>query len=380
MSQIWDSIKGFIAGGLDVMHTGAEPIFGDAAWGWAIIGLTVIVRIILIPLAVKQFKSMRAMQELQPQIKAVQKKYKADRSMMRSDPERYRKIQSTKNEKLQALYKEHDVNPVAGCLPLLAQGPIFFALYSVLRDPNTLDGQLSNASFYGLRHLGDTVSAMGTGGWMTYFQSPAIWGTLLIVAVAASMFVSQKQMQGRNQTTQGDAQATQQKVMLYAMPAMMGFFGFQLPLGVLLYWVTTNVWTMVQQSFIMREAAEGAAGSSSGGGAGGKGDGGGGPGGKGDGADGSGSRSGTAGNVRRPAGSDNGDSPSSDGTGSRPAPRKADKHTQKADKHTKPVKAKGAGDKPKNDKRDKRDKRAKRTTARRSGSSGHLPSRPSRRT
>ncbi len=247
LTSIWDAIKNLIANGLDLLHgwISALPFVSDQnAWGWAIIGLTIFVRILLIPLAVKQFRSMRAMQELQPQIKAVQKKYKVDRSMMRSDPEKYRKLQAKKNEELQRLYKENNVNPAAGCLPLLAQGPVFFALYSVLRDPETLGGRLSEASFYMFDSLGETASVAGIAGWV------------LIIAVAASMFVSQKQMMSRQTTAGGDAQATQQKVMLYVMPLMMGFFGYQLPVGVLLYWVTTNVWTMVQQAFIMREATE----------------------------------------------------------------------------------------------------------------------------
>lgn len=247
LSSIWDAIKNLIANGLDLLHgwISALPFISDQnAWGWAIIGLTIFVRILLIPLAVKQFRSMRAMQELQPQIKAVQKQYKVDRSMMRSDPEKYRKLQAKKNEELQRLYKENNVNPAAGCLPLLAQGPVFFALYSVLRDPQTLGGRLSEASFYMFESLGETASVAGIAGWV------------LIISVAGSMFVSQKQMMARQTTTAGDAQATQQKVMLYVMPLMMGFFGYQLPVGVLLYWVTTNVWTMVQQAFIMREATE----------------------------------------------------------------------------------------------------------------------------
>lgn len=245
MSDIWNAIKDFVASGLQLLHDWMVPLFGaDYAWGWAIIALTVVVRILLIPLAVKQFHSMKAMQELQPEIKAVQKKYKVDRSMMRSDPEKYRKLQAKKNEELQALYKENQVNPAAGCLPLLAQGPVFFALYSVLRDPETLGGELFNAPFYVFDSLGEVASAAGVAGWG------------LIVAVAGSMFISQKQMMGRNSATQNDAQATQQKVMLYAMPLMMGFFGFQLPVGVLIYWVTTNIWTMAQQAFIMREATE----------------------------------------------------------------------------------------------------------------------------
>lgn len=256
MGEIWTGFTNIFARGIEVLHDLIAQVgFLEAAsWGWAIIALTIVVRVLLLPLAAKQFTSMRKMQELQPQVKKIQEKYKVDRSLMKSDPERYRELSSKKNEKLQALYREEGVNPAAGCLPLLAQGPIFFALFRVLRDPPAFIGELSDADFYfftpGPEGLGETASAAGVAG------------IALLVLVAASMFVSQKQMMARNSATsgQGDMQATQQKVMLYAMPVMMGVFGFNLPIGVLLYWVTTNVWTMVQQWFITRRVEEETAG------------------------------------------------------------------------------------------------------------------------
>lgn len=355
LSSLWNGIKGFIAGGLDLLHGGLEPVFGVPSWGWAIIALTVVVRVIMIPLAVKQFNSMRAMQELQPQIKTIQGKYKTDRSMMRSDPERYRKIQSKKNEELQALYKEHDVNPVAGCLPLLAQGPIFFALYDVLRNPPTLVEDLSGASFYMFDSLGVNVGHIPEGGLVGYLTPPGLWGLLLILGVAGSMFISQRQMMGRRQpSSQGDVQATQQKVMLYAMPAMMGFFGFQLPVGVLLYWVTTNLWTMAQQAFIMREAAEeaGSTGGASGGDPSSNGDG-----------------TGTAGNVRRPAADDSDEDSASD-TSKKKGGRKKQSRRPRDDDGT-------DGDEP--DEPDESDTDERDDGADGSRRSSHLPTRPSRR-
>lgn len=348
MSDIWNAVKDFVASGLNLLHDWMVPLFGaDYAWGWAIIALTVVVRILLIPLAVKQFHSMKAMQELQPEIKAVQKKYKVDRSMMRSDPEKYRKLQAKKNEELQALYRENQVNPAAGCLPLLAQGPVFFALYSVLRDPETLGGELFNAPFYVFDSLGEVTSTAGVAGWV------------LIAAVAGSMFVSQKQMMGRNAATQNDAQATQQKVMLYAMPLMMGFFGFQLPVGVLIYWVTTNIWTMAQQAFIMREAKEeveeearakmGAAGD--------------------------GSVEGSAGNTRRAiedTPSDNGSSPKHTASPKKSSrPKKTPKKSSESDAGSGP----DAASSPSGGSSSSSSSRKKSS----GGSSGHLPSRPSRR-
>ncbi len=253
MGEIWTGFTNIFARGIEVLHDLIAQVgfLEAAAWGWAIIALTLVVRILLLPLAAKQFTSMRRMQELQPQVKQIQAKYKVDRSLMKSDPDKYRELSSKKNEKLQELYREEGVNPAAGCLPLLAQGPIFFALFQVLRDPPDFIAALSDADFYlftpGPEGLGETASAAG------------IAGISLLVLVAASMFVSQKQMMSRNAASPGsggDAQATQQKVMLYAMPVMMGVFGFNLPIGVLLYWVTTNVWTMGQQWFITRRVDE----------------------------------------------------------------------------------------------------------------------------
>ncbi len=250
MGEIWTSFTNIFASAIEVLHNliAQVPFLESGAWGWAIIALTLIVRILLLPLAAKQFTSMRKMQEIQPRAKKIQEKYKVDRSLMKSDPEKYREMSAKKNEKLQELYREEGVNPAAGCLPLLAQGPIFFALFRVLRTPPPSIAALSDADFYfftpGPEGLGETASAAG------------IAGIALLVMVAGSMFVSQKQMMSRNTMGQGDMQATQQKVMLYAMPVMMGVFGFNLPIGVLLYWVTTNVWTMGQQWFITRRVAE----------------------------------------------------------------------------------------------------------------------------
>ncbi len=253
MGEIWTGFTNIFARGIEVLHDLIAQVgfLEAAAWGWAIIALTLVVRILLLPLAAKQFTSMRRMQELQPQVKQIQEKYKVDRSLMKSDPEKYRELSGKKNEKLQELYREEGVNPAAGCLPLLAQGPIFFALFRVLRDPPDFISALTDADFYfftpGPDGLGETASAAG------------IAGISLLVLVAASMFVSQKQMMARNvggPSSGGDAQATQQKVMLYAMPLMMGVFGFNLPIGVLLYWVTTNIWTMGQQWFITRRVDE----------------------------------------------------------------------------------------------------------------------------
>ena len=247
MSGIWNSILDALESLLDFLHTGLEVPFGVHSWGWSIIALTIIVRLVLLPLAIKQTRSMRGMQELSPKLKAIQKKYPTDRDMLRTDPEKYRARKAKVNEETMALYREAGVNPAAGCLPLVAQMPIFFALFSLLRDSDLVAEQ----PFYFFTDFIEAGSAIPQGlgangsdaGW------PAI---LLIVMMGITMFVTQKQMMGRNPQTEG-MQAQQQKILLYVMPVMLAFFGFNLPLGVLLYWVTTNLWQMVQQYIVYRD-------------------------------------------------------------------------------------------------------------------------------
>ena len=248
---IWNSFLDVIGAALTALHDVLEPLFGfDAAWGWAIIGLTLIVRTLLLPLAIKQIRSMRGMQAIQPKVKEIQEKYKVDRDLMKKDPERYQKLKQQQNEKLMELYKEEGVNPASSCLPLLLQMPIFFALFRVLGD-DSVDG-LADASFYfftafvaedaAFDGLGASVSAAGWPGW------------LLILMMAGTMFITQRQMQAR--TNVEGPQATQQKVMMYVFPVFLAVISFNFPLAVVLYWVTTNIWQSVQQFVMLRTAAD----------------------------------------------------------------------------------------------------------------------------
>ncbi len=255
--SISDSVLGFLETVLTFLHDIVVPVFGVHSWGWAIILLTLVVRILLLPLAIKQTRSMRAMQAIQPKIKEIQKKYKADRELMKKDPEKYKAKRQKMNEEMMALYQEEGVNPAASCLPLLAQAPVFIALFWAIRGMD----ELQNAPFYfftsfidvgedGLSGLGALVSNAGWPGW------------LLIVIMSGTMFVTQKQMMARTAATGADnPMAQQQKILLYVMPLFLAVISFQFMLGLLLYWVTTNVWQVVQQWIILREVkAEAASG------------------------------------------------------------------------------------------------------------------------
>ena len=224
-----------------------EPIFPGAGWGWAIIALTLIVRIALLPLAIKQTRSMRAMTALQPMVKEIQEKHKADRDLMRRDPDKYKARKQKQNEELMALYQREGVNPAASCLPLLAQAPIFLALFWTLQGEQALD----RAEFYFFTAVGDgglrmTITQAGWPGW------------LLIVIMSGTLFWSQKQMMARNAAnSNGDnPMAQQQKVLLYVMPVFLAVISFQFPVGVVLYWATTNLWQVAQQAIILREVKQ----------------------------------------------------------------------------------------------------------------------------
>jgi YidC/Oxa1 family membrane protein insertase len=246
MRELGQSVLSFFSSILGFIHDAVEPLFGIHSWGWAIIGLTLFVRILLLPLAIKQTRSMKGVQQLQPEIKAIQERYKTDREMMRKDPEKYRARKQKQQQEMMALYQREGVNPAASCLPLLAQAPVFVALFWTLRDETELLG----APFY-------FITAATEGG-LDKLVSAAGWpGWLLILLMSGTMFFSQKQMMSRNKAMMVDnPMAQQQKILLYVMPVFLAAISFQFPLGILLYWVTTNLWQIVQQAIILREGTK----------------------------------------------------------------------------------------------------------------------------
>ena len=238
---IWNSILDGLESLLGFFHDtfDAIPLIGVWSWAWAIVALTVVVRLALLPLAVKQINSMRAMQKLQPEIKKIQKKYKADRELMRKNPEKFRQQRQKQQEEMMALYKEHKVNPAAGYLPLLLQLPVFFALFRLLFDEHRVP-QLEDAGFFLIDSLTNTplqAGVAGLGAW------------ILVVLMGATTYYSQRQMMASNPAA---ADQPHMKIMLYVMPIMLTVFAVNFPIGVLLYWVTTNFWTMGQQWVMFR--------------------------------------------------------------------------------------------------------------------------------
>jgi len=239
-------------------------------YGIAIIILTVLVRLILLPLGIKQIRSMHAMQAVQPKIKQIQAKYKNDKAKSQ--------------EEIMKVYQEHGVNPLGGCLPLLLQMPILISLYAVLRYPvapedmhvpqgsalqEAIVQQAPGVHFLGANLL-CSASQAGKGEIKIDVKGESIaldcgTGTLpkipqyfLILLMAATTYFQQWQMQ--RASPPGSAQK-QQQMIARVMPVMFLFFFWRYPSGMVLYWAMSNVWQIGQQHFLLgaikKEQAEG---------------------------------------------------------------------------------------------------------------------------
>ncbi|GAA3642173.1 YidC/Oxa1 family membrane protein insertase [Asaccharospora irregularis] len=188
-------------------------------YGLSIIIFTIIVKVILLPLTIKQTKSTKAMQDIQPRIKEIQEKYK-------SKPEK-------QNEEIVKLYSEAKINPLAGCLPLLIQMPILIGLFSVLKNPVSHGVFATQAQFM----------AADTGFlWMSNLTDSNF---ILGVLSGISAFVMQKVM------TPPDQQQGSMKMMLYMMPAFSFYWGVTFPAGVILYWTVSNLFSIGQHYLVM---------------------------------------------------------------------------------------------------------------------------------
>jgi YidC/Oxa1 family membrane protein insertase len=220
-------------------------------WTLSIMGLVVLIRTILIPLFVKQIKSQRAMTALQPHMKEIQKKYKDDRQKQ--------------SEEMMKLYKDHKTNPLASCFPILAQAPIFFALFTVLNGIAAKDDAGNPApiarGFMKDEYLESASQAKFFGAKIseTFLGSDAlvvkIVTVLLIIFMSATTFTTQKQLMTKGMPkmdASNNMMLQQQKIMLYLFPLIFAVSGVNFPVGVLIYWSTTNLWTWGQQFYVIK--------------------------------------------------------------------------------------------------------------------------------
>ena len=232
---------------LDLFHqlwsaTGLDPK-GGAAWALSIIGLTLVIRAALIPLFVKQIKSSRNMQLIQPKVKELQKKYGHDRERLAQETMK--------------LYKDSGTNPFSSCLPILLQMPIFFALFRLLDQAakgnekgvmtHQQAEQFGQAELFGVPLANTFLRADGDIGVMAL-------AAVLVVAMTLTTFLTQRQLMSKNMPADAltGPYAQQQKMLLYVLPVVFAVGGIAFPIGVLLYWTTSNLWTMGQQFYVIR--------------------------------------------------------------------------------------------------------------------------------
>ena len=188
------------------------------SWGWSIVGLTVIVRLLIVPLTIRQIRSMNALRALQPQIKEIQEKYKDDKQRMQQEMMRF--------------YRENNVNPFSSCLPLLLQLPIFLALFYLLNGDDFKD-QVRATSEEGFLFIEDITE-------------PATGGVLVILLI---LFIGSQMASTLVMSVTADK--TQQRIMLL-LPLVFAALVPSFPAGLLVYWITTNLWTLGQSLVVRR--------------------------------------------------------------------------------------------------------------------------------
>jgi len=236
---------------LVMFHTLLSPILGadnGITWALSIVGLVIVIRIALIPVFVKQIKAQRGMQVLQPRMKEIQQKYAGDRNKQ--------------SEEMMKLYKETGTNPLSSCLPLLLQAPIFYALFQVLQGIAQLDskGVFRWETYAGLTQQAHDALLFGLVPLYATFKdatetpnptSTRVLCATLVVLMTATTFLTQRQLMVKNMPA-GNPMAQQQKILLYVFPFMFAIGGVGFPVGVLIYWLTTNLWSMGQQFWVIR--------------------------------------------------------------------------------------------------------------------------------
>ena len=220
------------------IHTGYSTFLdpnSGLTWALTIITLTICMRILIFPLFLKQMRSSRKMQELAPKVQELRKRYKNDKQRL--------------NQEVMALYQGAGANPLGGCLPVLAQFPIFISMFTVLRAIAA-----DEPKFGMTQELVDSAKQaliIGAPLPATLFEAPAVGEKVVIgcfVAISSlTTFLTVRQSVTRSMAQMPDnPMAQQQKILMYISP-LFAFFSLNFPLGLILYWVTTNLWTLGQQ-------------------------------------------------------------------------------------------------------------------------------------
>ena len=251
--QALDPLNNVVAWVIMRIHAVLGAAFGPAtglAWGLSIVFLVMFIRLLLVPLFVKQVHAQRKMAQHAPQLQELRKKYKGDKQRL--------------NEETMKFYKENGVNPLAGCLPMIPQMIVFFALFNVLRAittwvPHTVPKygltvpvvkSAQKATIFGV-HLGDKL--LFSHQSVPLHVSIVIALTVVVSATTTFMTVRQSAKRGLMQTNvdPDNPMAQSQKYMMYIVP-FFSLTGLYWQYGLVLYWVTTNLWTLGQQYFMFR--------------------------------------------------------------------------------------------------------------------------------
>jgi YidC/Oxa1 family membrane protein insertase len=228
---------------------GMDPDAG-LTWVLSVVGLVLVIRAALIPIFVRQIKSQRRMQEVAPQLKKIQDKYRGKKDQFSRE---------AMSRETMELYRKTGTNPLSSCLPLLIQMPIFFSLFSVLHNAQTgingigllnksLSHSFGKASLFDVAPLHLAISTADGN------VAVVVIAATMVVLMTASQFITQLQLMSKNQSAEMKASPMfrQQRILLYILPLVFAFSGYSFPLGVMFYWLTTNLWTMGQQFLVIR--------------------------------------------------------------------------------------------------------------------------------
>ena len=219
------------------------------SWGLAIIAMTFVVRIVLLPLTIKQFRSMQAMSDLAPQIKELQAKYKDDKQRL--------------NQEMMKFYQENNVNPFGSCLPLIAQIPVFMSLFYMLRIDLKVDicgpeskilatGQTLNPPTTDIAKIYCNAVDPGSAKFL-FIPDLTAPGTGWVLILLLVLYVGSQLLSSILMATSVDRN---QKIITYALPFVFVLFIKSFPTGLLVYWITTNLWTVGQQYFLKRATGQ----------------------------------------------------------------------------------------------------------------------------
>ena len=244
------------------VHKFFSIFFGSnssVSWVLSIVVLVIIIRACLIPLFVKQIKASRGMQTLQPEMQRIQRKYKG-----KNDSVSRQRMQ----QEMMALYRKNGTNPMSSCLPILIQSPFFFALYRVLYAlplmakgtyaystvgpiDKALAASAEKSTLFGAPLSATFARASQEGSAATVTRVVTV---ILIILMVATTFITQHQLTMKNMpsSTIENPMAKQQRMLMYGMPFIYLFTGPMFPVGVLIYWFTTNLWTLCQQYVVIR--------------------------------------------------------------------------------------------------------------------------------